>query len=246
MRPAFIFCLFCCLAVMAAFPAAAQKPAGSDQSWCRMPAATKVIINPKSENITYDLTKSQADLNNFDTSTKNPYGNSVHTDVGGLMSGGIQTDYRTQFDGIVDKVAKQTCLWYSAITVNINITPTIYIASNYPKGSCMFNAVMEHEQKHVTVDRRLVNTYAQSIRSALQAEIEKQSIYGPVPNASVEQTQNEMGAKIKKIVDDKMAELTKKRLRQQQLVDSLAEYNRVNTLCNPKKPVPSVSGYISK
>lgn len=204
--------------------------AGAD-SWCRLPTAPKLIITPKAESTKYDFSKSKAQLNNFSVDTKNPYGTQVHTDVGGLMSGGITTNYVTRFDGIVDNKTDQTCIWFSEIKVNITIDPTIYVASDYPRGSCMHNAVMDHEKKHINVDRSLVNYYAQSIGKALGAELKRQAIYGPIPSAQGDKMQQDMHDRIAKVMKKEMDFLNTERRKRQQAVDSLAEYQRVNAQC---------------
>jgi hypothetical protein len=209
-------------------PANAQSR--EDISWCRTAKAPQLIIKPVTDKVTYNHTKTKSQLNNFEVDTVNPYGTKVHTDVGGIMRGGIETNYATKFAGLRSPEG-QSCVWFDTVTVDIKITPTIFIAKDYKKGSCMYNAVLEHETKHVNVDRSLVNTYAQTIGAALQKELSGKTVYGPVPSARESATQDQMQRRISKIMKDQMAVLNAERLKRQQQVDSLAEYNRVNAMC---------------
>jgi hypothetical protein len=45
----------------------------------------------------------------------------------------------------------------------------LYIPSEYPPGSCNYQAVLEHEWRHVEIDRRLVEEYAWQFRAAVEA-----------------------------------------------------------------------------
>ncbi len=44
---------------------------------------------------------------------------------------------------------------------------TVWIAKEYPEGSCEFTVTREHENEHVALDRRLVREYADKIRRAM-------------------------------------------------------------------------------
>lgn len=223
--------VFACLGAGTAF---AQQEKQIDitnvKSWCRTEKAPRLDIKPATARIKYDHTKTKSQLNGFEVDTVNPYGTKVHTDVGGLMKGGIETGYDITM-GSIRTSDNRSCAWYDSITVDINITPTIFIARDYKKGSCMYNAVLEHENKHIAVDRKLVNTYAQQISKALQAELARQTVYGPVATAEEKALQDQMYARIAGIMKKQMAILNTERLKRQQQVDSLEEYNRVNALC---------------
>lgn len=223
-------CIFFGLcAVLMMMPAVAQAA----PSWCRAPHAPQLVVTPRQDTLRYDFTKTIAQLNKVDTDTVNPYGTGVHSDTGGLMRGGIRTAYRTQMGGISygAQGRGQSCVWIDTIKVDITLSPTIFIARDYPQGSCMFNAIKGHELKHLAVDQRLMDRYTRDIRTALAQEMQRQSTYGPFPTAQTGAVQQQIQSRIVQVMDTTMARLNADRRRQQQAVDSLEEYQRVNAMC---------------
>lgn len=200
-------------------------------SWCHPNIAPRITIKPSTDNISYNYTLSEKQLNNFSVDTKNPYGGNVITDVGGLMKGGIQTEQKMTFGTITNRNTDEVCYWYNTIDVTIHISPTIYIASKYPKGSCMFNAIMKHEERHVIVDREIVNKYAAIIGKTLKDEISSARIYGPVAESKESLLGDKMRERMKQILDNTTRQMSAERQKRQQEVDSLTEYERVNHLC---------------
>ncbi len=221
--------LSCFLSVcLLAVPAMAASP-----SWCRAPQVPQVLVTPRMDPLRYDFSKNIDQLNRVDTDTINPYGNGVHSDTGGLMRGGIRTAYRTQFGGMAygPHGRGQSCVWVDTISVDITLSPTIFIARDYPQGTCMFNAIREHELKHLAVDQRLMDRYVRDVQTALATEMQRQSITGPFPSSQESVMQKQMQARVVAVMDTTMARLNADRRRQQQDVDSLAEYQRVNAMC---------------
>lgn len=215
-----------------AFGSVSQAQANT--SWCRPTTAPHITVIPSTENISYNFTLSEKQLNAFSIDTKNPYGGNIISDVGGLMKGGIQTEQKMTFGTMTNNDTSEVCYWFNTIDVKIHISPIIYIADKFPKGSCKFNAIMEHEKKHVVVDREIVNKYAVIIGNRLKSEISSARIYGPVAKSKESLLGDKMRGKMKEILDDITKQMSAERQQRQQAVDSLEEYERVNNLCKEK------------
>ncbi len=203
---------------------------GGGASWCNPNDVPKIEILPRTHEIHYDYTKSEAELSQFHIDTKNPYGGDVITDVGGLMQGGIKALSSMQIGTLTHSGKGETCMWYKNIKFEIWISPTIYINKKYPKGGCEAKAILGHEHKHVNVDRRVVNKYSELIGQALMKEIKRRYLYGPVPTANERELQARMEEHIKSIIDRYTAQMNQERMERQQGVDSLEEYQRVNRI----------------
>ena len=54
-------------------------------AWCKADKAARIQIKTSTDQVFWDYTKSEKQLNSFNIDTVNPYGKSVITDVGGLM-----------------------------------------------------------------------------------------------------------------------------------------------------------------
>lgn len=60
------------------------------------------------------------------------------------------------------------CLWINKLQVTVGMPEQrVYVAANYPEGSCEYNAILSHERQHVAINREVVQTYAGSIRQSL-------------------------------------------------------------------------------
>jgi hypothetical protein len=206
-----------------------------------MSAMAQITCDPKpagdvniiwgSENIEYDFSKSQKQLDRMDVDTESPYDHHVKTHVGGLMKGGISIKSMVQVSTLTYPRSREICQWIGKMDVNVRIDPKIYIASDHPRGSCKHNAILEHEMKHIFVDREIVKKYTPIIKRELESAVRKVGIVGPKKERSAQKYQNKITAymdKTLKAITDKMyAERGEK----QQGVDTLKEYERVAGVC---------------
>lgn len=206
-------------------------PEASAKSWCTPTKTPTINIRASTDQISYDFSLSEKQLNRFNISTVNPYGDNVITDVGGLMKGGIKTQQKMTFGTLTNRQTGQMCMWYDMVDVLIHIQPTIYIASEFPRGTCMHKAIMAHEQKHIQVDREIVNKYAALIGKALKNDIYKQAVFGPVPINQQNQLHQTIKGHMQYILQKYISDMSAERKARQQQIDSLPEYERVNHQC---------------
>lgn len=218
---ALLICLLWTFHAFAAIVSCPPKPAG------------KVNIIWSSDAVKYDFTKSQNQMDSMETDTVNPYDRSVKTHVGGLMKGGINMKSQIQVAGLSYSQSQMICQWIDKMDITIAIDPTIYIAREYPKGGCEHRAILEHEMKHVFVDRSIVKKYAPMIKEHLEKAVLKVGIVGPKPERKRAEFHKKitdyMSAQLKAVTDKMYAE----RRALQAKVDSREEYDRVSGLCKP-------------
>jgi len=222
-----VFFALCVAMISFAAPSFAQ----SHDDWCYPRSAARIDIVPSTDDITFDFSKSEKELNNFKIDTVNPYGKEVIVDVGGLMAGGIQLNHRANIGYVTNPNYDLSCLWYDSLKIDIGIKPTIYIAREYNKGTCMHNAIMEHEMKHIQVDIDIVNTYANKIGYEINKKLSEEYIYGPIPASQTAQIQQQMMTSITDIIMRYVKELKVARRAAQQKVDSREEYDSVSAQC---------------
>lgn len=211
------------------------SPVHAAGNWCNPDSAPVITISPFTDRISYNFNLSEKELNGFSVDTINPYGNNVITDVGGLMKGGIETEQQMKFGTLTNRSTGQVCYWYTSVDVSIHINPTIYVAREFPKDSCMHNAILAHEQQHVIVDREIVNKYAGILGNAIKEEISSRRIYGPVPVSQEPAIASQMKSRMQSILKQVTNQMSAERKARQQKVDSLSEYERVNHLCKGKR-----------
>ncbi len=213
------------------FVAGALHLAAADLK-CSANKPPTINVLPSDTQIIYDHSKTQRQLDNFQTDTISPYAANVETHVGGLMSGQVQIQQQMQFMKETHPRFNAGCISYHDVTVRIVIKPTIYIAKDYAQDSCMYKAVMEHEKKHIKVDRWIVNKYSQRIGQDLFASMKKIGYtHGPYRLQDLPAAQERLQVLMSNIVDRETDIMNAERRKLQQQVDSLAEYERVSNLC---------------
>jgi len=200
-------------------------------NWCTPTKTPSINVRVSSDPVSYNFSQSEKNLNKFNVSTINPYGENVITDVGGLMKGGIKTQQKMSFGTITNQKTNQVCLWHDQIDVTLHINPTIYVASDFKRGTCMHNSILEHEHKHVMVDREIVNKYASLIGKALQGDVNRYNVFGPYNANQQNQALEMVKTRMQTILTNHTTAMSNERRKRQQAVDSLAEYERVNKSC---------------
>lgn len=211
------------------------QAAKKNDNWCKVDKAPQIKISASASKIKYNFKLSQADLGKFGADTKSPYAKNVITDVGGLMSGGIEMRQQVTYKIITNPNYEQSCMWYNVIDVQILFDPTVYVAREYPQGTCGHNAILEHEMKHVQVDRHMVNKYAAQIGQAIKKEIDTRPLYGPVHQSQVKLLQQQMSNRMEQVLNSYSNIMDAERSLLQQKIDSIEEYERVDNLCEGNK-----------
>lgn len=60
------------------------------------------------------------------------------------------------------------CLWIDKVTATLGLPELqVYVASNYPEGSCEYRAILVHENRHVAINRETVQAHVPGIRQSL-------------------------------------------------------------------------------
>jgi hypothetical protein len=196
---------------------------------CAAQPATNIRVILTTNPIKYDNSQSERQLKGHHIDTVNPYGTQAETEVGGLMSGGVQLKSNIQLAWETDRIS--SCYWYKTIDVVMNIDPTVYIAREHRPGSCRYNAVLEHEMKHVLTDRIVAKQWRPRIQAYLQQQTARLGVIGPYPANQQAAVRTKMTAFMQKALEIASAPMHEDRKLRQQAIDTRDEYERVNRLC---------------
>jgi hypothetical protein len=119
------------------------------------------------------------------------------------------------------------------VEVKLHIKPTIYIAREYPKQGCMYAAILEHEKKHIAVDRAIINKYSAMIGRGVTETMNRLGYsHGPYRTGELDMHQERLNERVNVIIKKYADAMTLERQKLQQQVDSLAEYERVTRKCD--------------
>lgn len=203
---------------------------------CQAKTAPQINIVPSQSHVQYDFTKSKAELNSIDVDTVSPYGPKHKTTVSGLMSGAIQIKHEVGFMHEKYYHLGTGCVYLKSVDVKIHIDPTVYIASEYPKGSCYHNAVLAHERKHVNEDQMIVNRYTNIIGRALGALVDSRGpAFGPYPIEQLPEIQKNIQNSLTDVVKKYNKKMNEERRERQQAIDNLEEYESIGKRCKEER-----------
>ncbi len=202
---------------------------------CPTPEPTMISVQPISERPIINAQLSTQELEGFDISTVSPYNHHEHTEVNGLMRGKAQIDTNVSVSWRTNPANGEACFWYKAINVELRLAPTVYIADHLIKGSCMYNEVLNHELKHVNVDRDLTNKYTKLFEQNIRNFTRQNFMASPRPAYQAEQVKNEMVDALDEEINRINNMMQEERIQRQAAIDTLQEYKRVATACIGKE-----------
>lgn len=197
---------------------------------CPAHEPTQINVVPRTEDVKYDYKQSLKQVQGYGTDTVDPYSFHGTSITQAFMQGQIQTRYKMSFAHVVQN--GYACMWYKDITVHIDIDPTIVIASEIYRDQCMKRAVLDHELKHVRVDREVVNKYAKQIGTKLMTELRSRGFEaGPFASSRLPDVKSKMERVVSQILELEFQKLSIERQERQRSVDSLEEYESVGAKC---------------
>lgn len=210
----------------------AQSAGSTPLTGCKELNATHVNILPRTDAVTYEFTRSLSDIQSVKIDTVDPYGVHSGSITQGFMEGQISAEHKIKLDYELVDQNGQVCLWYKNVDVDVHITPKIVIAREVKSDSCMYKAVLAHEQKHVEVDRKLVNEMAKYMGKALYTLMSRNGFsVGPIDPAIAETTAQNMMQQANDTLNQVYQAMMTERAKRQGNVDSREEYDRVSALC---------------
>lgn len=203
---------------------------------CYLKKPPKISVIPSNSLIKYDFTQTKDQLNKVDVDTVSPYGPRHKTSVSGLMSGAISIKSQIAFTQEIYENQGVACTYIQSMDITLHIDPTIFIASEYPKGTCMHNAIMQHELKHVREDQLIINKYANILGRELSSTIDKfRQKYKPVLVSEIPALQQDIQKIIHNDLKEYNQQLNEERQERQQAIDSLEEYESIGKSCSKYK-----------
>lgn len=208
--------------------------ASTQQPACTYPPNPPVInVIAKGTDLVLDTSKSIAELTTFKPLTgPSPYADDSQTYIQGLARGKVGVSARYQFATQTFTSLGQECMFVSQVDIYLNIDPTIYIAREYPKGTCYYNAVLEHELKHFRTDRALINKYTTILVKAANNTLKTIGfLHGPYAVAQRGQVQGQITQTMDMIIGKYGENFSAERDQAQSHVDTMTEYDRVHALC---------------
>jgi hypothetical protein len=219
--------------LVAAFAALLARPAVA-AGGCASPPP--IWINLSLPSPVLDNSRTRAEIQQ-----KAPQSHGGHTV--GLYVGTLKTSVQVGFQ-IVSR-AGQSCVAVSVVTVNLGVADRhIYLAHEWPPGSCPYRAILDHERKHQAADDKALRGAAQAIRDEIAKTVASIGSL-VVPPSGAKAAQQRLNDAVTGAYRMGTARLLLDQGRRQQAVDAGFEYARLTASCSefgngytPYTPLP--------
>lgn len=147
----------------------------------------------------------------------------------GLSTGLIYLKATTDILKVRSGYGQTTCTQVRAIRVQFGFKDNkVYVAKEFPRRSCPFRKVLEHEEKHKTVDRAILKDYQDRLREDFAAFAKEIGMLRGGGNGPERQINAMLGERLDKLSEEMQSD---RQYRQGQ-VDSAEEYERIQASCD--------------
>ncbi len=206
--------------------------ATAEEFTCPQPAATpRVDVTIESHEPRLVDSQSREQLKSVKTSSASPYGEAPKIHTNGLMQGETTLETHLSFAWQKEGRHDYNCIWYQGAHITVRLNPVIYIAREIPKNTCLYNEVLQHEYKHLQVDRDILEKYRVLLQANLQGFLNQSHVEGPYRSDVVAAARSHMNATFDAQVEKIHRLLQEERLSRQQTIDSRSEYDRIGHAC---------------
>jgi hypothetical protein len=150
--------------------------------------------------------------------------------VGGL--GGGEIGFKTELAYEIFTRAQEACVVLKAVTVILYTKPKIQIASNFKRGSCEYEAILEHEREHVAILQAFAKEKAPEARSYFFNVLRRiKPVIGPIRPAQSEKAQVALQNAFQSHVEAYNERILPALMQRQIAIDTPEEYARVSRKC---------------
>jgi hypothetical protein len=123
----------------------------------------------------------------------------------------------------------RVCISISRIIVELEATSTIRVAKEYSPGSCEHEVTLEHERRHAELNAHFVANLADPYQLELRRALQTSSASGPA--RASRRLQMKLSRAAAKTIDRTLHRMTDDLLRQQEAIDTAAEYISLTRAC---------------
>lgn len=148
-----------------------------------------VNVNIDTGKVVYDFDRDREYIGNIFNKDKGKSGLSHHT------AGLTAAIFKSQVTGSVKvtSIGKKTCVQLDTVDVYLGYGDiTVYVDKAYPKGSCMFDAILKHENTHVNIHQTFLAHYSNYLKEMVEYQANKQESAWVHSIKEAEQVRNQM------------------------------------------------------
>jgi len=188
---------------------------------------TEIRVSQKIMPARVDETKDQSQL------TKMHFNDAIASDrrfieLTGLTVAGITVDQEMRFASSGPEDGP-SCVWPSVVTVTLSTEPVIYVVSTH--GQCLLRLGIEHEERHVDVNKTIIGDYSAIFRRQLAGMAEAIANEHSPPTRDPAALRSRMEEKLTAMISVTADTMYGAWRTAQHAVDSPQEYKRISEAC---------------
>lgn len=208
---------------------------------CGLPPSPAIIdVRPLEMPMQRDFTKTGPELGAIGGDVHAPIPQTQNA-LGGMMRTELVAETHVTFDGTGAEEA--ACIWVKTVTVDVVLSPTLYVNAAYPPGTCMHNAIAEHELTHYAIDQQIVLDFLPYVQAAADNAVRQIGVIGPMPASLTRQQGGPVGEQITAEVRTVIEAINERRRQAHQSFDNPLENMAVMQACGPGGSVPAINNF---
>ena len=184
------------------------------------------------DDVRYDFSKKTVELNQIGKGAYSPYGEDhLNVESRGLTVGKQSLSHNIDFYFEKYKDEGLVCLQIQKVKVTMDYAPTVYVSTKFQKGTPIFQKILEHENEHVKITKRVLDQHANILEERLKNELKDGFSAGPFFIDNMEPEQQELQDRVNRIIARVDSAMHKEAQRQHNLfddaeLDDSIEYNQ--------------------
>lgn len=104
----------------------------------------------------------------------------------------------------------------------------VYVGREYPRGSCEFNTILDHENEHVAIYKDIIREYGGRMRTAIERELRNLGpVFAPSAQTGGQRAIAQLQERLQPAIDGFQAESRRRNGR----IDTQANYGALQDLC---------------
>ncbi len=193
-----------------------------------------VKVRPLVKEPRYDYSKNLDTLLAMGQEGRSRFSNTEKETPVGLTAASLKFDTKYQIITTTSPLDKSVCAQIKNFTLSFGFDDTtVFVASELPRNSCSFREVLEHELKHVNMDRKLVHVYSEKFQPMFFNLVRG---IGTIHASSSLDAEKKIRREVSTYVNGLSTSLSKVRFKYQMGVDTKTEYERLRRSCNGAPP----------
>lgn len=176
---------------------------------------------------TYDYTHDVKSLTEFEKLGRARAG-AVNFELLGLAVHEFQSSAANDLRPYIREAEGLICAGFETGEIRLRMSSQIFVANDFPKGTCLHREILKHEERHHEVARRLFAALAADATRRLAKDLDSRPF---IQVADPWQGRSASQARLDRAIDAAYAEFIRRYEIEQSEIDTTAEYTRIAKAC---------------